>query len=169
MILYHEASPAALSSITTKGLKCTSRGDKGSDQSIIDTDALLDSRRPDELVEAGVSRDNNLYAYVGTDAHIIDIATGDVVAITEYTKARDGHLLRLDVDRDRCFVSDLDAYDRLRRGVKDQMPRRTLEQWADEYWSRVIPMRRYHIGTIRRPEVMITYSLPAECIHSAAA
>lgn len=165
MIFYHEASAEAFSSILKDGLKCTSRGAKGNEQSIIKTDELLDKRRTEQLLSKGISRDNNLYAYIGTDANIIDITSGKIIDIEQYTQMRRGHLFRLDVDQKRCYVSNLDAYDRLRQGVENKLPQQTLNQWADEYWSEVIPLNKYHVGLIRRPEVMITSDIPAERIY----
>lgn len=61
MRLYHEISSDSLKGTLRKGLKRTSRGEKGDDESIIKTDRYLDSVRPTALKKLDLSRSNNIY------------------------------------------------------------------------------------------------------------
>src|SRR5690606_87943 len=128
MIVYHEIDPSSCEAALKDGLKRTSRGEKGDDELIKTTDELLDSRRPSGLSQAGVSRDNNLYAYLSSDDHIIDIKDGLEKPISEFTDRGEQVLLRLQVDSDKVYVSDLDRYDRLKEAVASGLGQPVLEE-----------------------------------------
>lgn len=164
MKLYHEASRAAINSILSEGLKRTSRGEKGGDDAIIRTDKLIDECRTPAQTQLELSRDNNLYAYVGTDDFVVDIADGRHTELDRYSKSGTQVLLELDVDETKAFVSDLDIYDAIRRGVAEGMPLESLKEWAKKYWESMIRLDNYHLGAISRPEVMITYDIQPHCM-----
>ena len=158
MPLYHELSPEALRNALADGLKRTSRGDKGQDEAIKKTDTYLDRRRPDALRKHGVSRDDNIYAYLGTDRTMIDIRDGRTIPLAEHPDP-DSRLVMLSVDPSDCFVSDLDRYDTLRQAITDKKPV-DLKALAADYWQHVIPLPDYQPGSVRRPEIMVTRDLP---------
>ena len=158
MILYHEVAKDSVEKILADGLKRTSRGDKGDQTDIIQTDAYLDDHRPDAVRKQGVSRDDNLYAFVGTDYSLIDITNGATVPLTDYPN--DGSvLLRIAVDEVACHVSDLDRYDAVKAAIANHETA-TLAELADTYWTSLTPLRDFKIGDILRPEVMITTDIP---------
>lgn len=157
MNVYHEASETSLGSILKDGLQCSDRGAKGQDGDIIKADEFLDERRPKALKQAGASRCNNVYGYVGTEGTVVSITDGSVVRLE---KKREGYgaVLLLDIDPTRCFVSDLDTFD----AVKDALvsgDTKTAERLAGDYWQSLVPFTRYRWQQIRRPEVMITYDI----------
>ncbi len=159
MIVYHEVSPDSLDSIRQKGLKCTSRGEKGDDSSIARTDKLLDASRPDYLKQVAVSRDDNLYAYVADGSKLIDIKDGKSVELEDFIKKSEQTVLRLSIDPKRCYVSDLDAFDQLKDGIENDEDPDKLKRLINRYWQKLIPLEQFNIGGIRRPEVMITYDI----------
>lgn len=72
-------------------------------------------------------------------------------------------VLLLDIDPERCFVSNLDTFDK----VKDTLTSgntKTAEQLAATYWQSLVPLTRYQWQQIRRPEVMIPYDITPEHI-----
>ena len=164
MIVYHEIDPSSCGAVLKDGLKRTSRGEKGDDELIKTTDELLDSRRPSGLSQAGVSRDNNLYAYLSSDDHIIDIKDGLEKPISEFADRGEQVLLSLQVDSDKVYVSDLDRYDRLKEAVASGLGQPVLEELADTYWRAVISLKLYQPHSLRRPEAMITYDINSQLV-----
>lgn len=157
MTLYHELSPDALVSALREGLRRTSRGEKGQDDAIKKTDAYLDQHCPAPLRAKGVSRDDNIYAYLGTEDTLIDIRDGRTVPLTDRPDPT-SKLLRLSVDPAHCYVSDLERYDAVKRAI-DQHSDTQLAALATEYWQHITPLASYGPGSIRRPEIMITCDL----------
>ena len=163
MTLYHEIPGDTRESILRDGLKRTSRGDKGDDAAIQQADKYLDDRRPAALRENNVSRDDNIYAYLGDDRSLVDIRSGDVVPLNRHPDP-DSSLLRLSVDPALCYVSDLDRYDALKQALEAGSADDLLEAQAAAYWDALIPLASYQSGSIRRPEVMITRDIAPEDI-----
>lgn len=147
-----------------EGLKRTSRGEKGDDSLIIRVDALLDSCRPDELRQAGVSRDDNVYGYVADGDCLIDITDGRAVKLSNFINRSDQAVLRLHIEPERCYVSDLDAYDKVADAFGQGAGKELLRQLARRYWTSVRGLQYFGAGDIRRPEVMITYDIPPDAI-----
>lgn len=164
MKVYHEANPKAVDSILREGLQCTSRGDKGDDQNIIKADYCLDSNIPGKLKALGVSRDNNLYAFVNIGDRIISITNGQEMPIQQFLQQSNQAVFCLEVDPGRCFVSDLDIYDQIRQAIKAQSPKEQLAELSAAYWQKLTPLSQFKPGQILRPEIMITYDLPPDCI-----
>lgn len=162
MPLYHEVAKDSVEKILADGLKRTSRGDKGDQTDIIQTDAYLDDHRPAALRKQGVSRDDNLYAFIGTDDVLIDITNGATVSRADYPK-EGSVLLRITVDEAACYVSDLDRYDAVKAAIANHETA-TLAELADAYWTSLTPLRHFEIGDILRPEVMITTDVPPQQI-----
>ncbi|HSH55292.1 MAG TPA: hypothetical protein VK983_00540 [Candidatus Limnocylindrales bacterium] len=161
MIVYHEVSPEAVSSIREKGLKRTSRGEK-SDDAIAQTDQFLDAHRLPELVDASVSRDNNLYAYVVEDEKIVSITDGARMSLEDFIQQSQQALLSIEVDPQRCYVSDLDQYDAVQKALEEKNS--SAERLARDYWQSLIRLNAYEQGAIKRPEIMVTYSLPSSAV-----
>lgn len=159
MKVYHEIRPETLESALKNGLVCTSRGDKGDDTAIVNTDKFLDNHLPRALAQQGVSRDNNLYAYVHTDGAVIDITNGAHVPIDTFVASSKQQVLELDIDPERCFVSDLDSYDALKSAFEHPTDQPKLELLAKSYWNKVTPLSQFNPSSIRRPEIMITYDV----------
>jgi|GEM_PF-3474691 len=158
-IAYHEISFDDLKDALINGLKCTSRGDKGDDEHIIETDHMLDSQRPAILREQGVSRDSNLYAYLASGDTVIDITDGQTIPLTTFVKRSKQAVLALTINPSRCFVSDLDAYDEVKSAFANRSSASALRHLAERYWKTVVPLNEYAPFQIARPELMITYDI----------
>ena len=163
MNVYHVANPDSTGSILANGLERTSRGDKGDDKKIIKTDMFLDAKCPSELKNKGLSRDDNIYAYVVTDGMVMDITDGTPVPSDKFIE-KNNRTLELEVDEKRCFVSDLDTYDSLMSAFASDANESTLNTLAKSYWDKVTPLEKYINGQFRRPEIMITYDLAPNAI-----
>lgn len=162
MFVFHQVDPSTLSAVLTHGLKRFSRGEKGADGLIMKTDAFLDERCPKIVKEQGVSRDNNIYAYLTDKESIIDITDGSQIPIKTFIAQSTQAVLRLDINPARCFVSDLDTYDALKAALEARGDPSKAEQLAESYWNKLTPLTNFEIGSIRRPEIMITYDIPAD-------
>jgi hypothetical protein len=161
---YHEVSKESLGDVLKHGLKRVSRGEKSDDQIIYKTDQFLDNRRSNKLAQAEVSRDNNVYAYVAIDDHILDITDGKLVAVSRFIHKSEQCVLRLSLDPTKCFVSDLDTYDRLKQAIKNNESLGIQEDLAKKYWTKVLPFYEYNRNKIYRAEIMVTYDIPPENI-----
>ena len=164
MIVYHEVSNDALDSVLEEGLVRTSRGEKGDDSSIAKTDELLDGNRPAALREIGISRDDNLYAYLSSDTSLIDITDGSLVPLDTFIKNSDGAVLALTINAPQCYVSDLDQYDAVKEAVENDNDIETLQEMSETYWNSLVPLDEFTPGDIDRPEVMIPYDILPENI-----
>ena len=154
MVLYHEISQNLLPDALKNGLRCTSRGEKGQAAAIIRTDEFLDSICPPELKQRGVSRDNNLYTFLGNETAVKDIKTGGYVPLSNYRK-QGRQLLRLQVPFGNCFLSNLDLYDAVKQNIQ-QLSEAELRQLGVRYWAAVVPLEQADLAMVPRPEVMIT-------------
>lgn len=164
VIAYHEIKQSEQHSALRHGLKCTARGDKGSDKSIAKTDKLLDECRPPELRAAGVGRDNNLYCYLQDGGKIVDIRDGTHKDWWNIIESPNHRLIEVEVDPDRSFVSDLDLYDDIKETLRHGHLREA-KMLAAVYWSRLLPLSEYsHRRGFRRPELMVTYDVPPTCL-----
>mgnify|MGYP003596682327 CR=1 FL=1 len=167
MLVYHEITPDALGTVLQNGLKKTSRGAKGSDKAIIQTDQFLDKSCPEQLKSQGVSRDDNVYAYIRDGDSIIDITNGEPIPLRQFIKRSKQKVLELDVNPSRCFVSDLDTYDALKEALINNENQDVLDTLASSYWSKVAKLTESDATTTRRPEILITYDVPAGDIRPA--
>jgi hypothetical protein len=73
-------------------------------------------------------------------------------------------LLRITADPTKCYVSDLDLYDTVKRAMELQEQDTTLENLAEKYWQKIVSLDEFEVGMIERPEVMITYDISPENI-----
>jgi hypothetical protein len=153
--IYHQIAADGWAHVKKEGLKSNSRGAHGDDQLLVKTDTFLDDQLPQKLKDAGVSRKNNSYGYLGNTKAVIDILTGTSVSVSE-KNAEDLILLQLDVNNERCWVSNLDLYDEVKRALDRGVD---VKQAARRYWQALTRLDQYR-GSIVRPEVMITYDIP---------
>lgn len=160
MIAYHEANPDTVSSILQKGLQKTSRGDLSNHAIRAQTDRLLDDNRPEALRLAGLSRDNNVYAFLYMDGTLTGIDKGEPLTVEEYVRNTDQAVFCLTIDPTRTYVSDLDAYDSVAKLLQTGADEQTIAAAARRYWSTIIQLSSYEAGQIKRPELMITYDIP---------
>lgn len=158
-VAYHETNPDNLGATLTHGLRRTSRGDKGDDPDIKRTDDLLDALRPESLLAAGVSRDNNLYAYLCTDKSVVDITDGSLVSRPKFIQRSTQAVLELEIDPRRCYVSNIDTYDALKDALT-HYGTLAAEKIAHNYWNSLIPLVDFTLSSIKRPELLITYDIP---------
>ena len=168
VIASHPVNSDDLESILEDGLVRHSRGELGDDKAIVATDQLLDKRRPDSLLVAGVSRDDNIYAYVHIHGHVIDIVDGSELTVAEFIRQSEEVVLELRLDAARCFVSSLDQYDALKHAMIDGATASLLDSLADQYWHSLVPLTDYDRRTIARPEIMITYDVKPSDITKCA-
>lgn len=159
MVIYHQVAAGTVADLKAQGIKKGDRGTKGQDKAIIRTDKLLDAHRPERILRAGVSRCAAIYCYLGTETEVIDITDGSVVPVAKLKVKPGQALLRLTVDAPRCWVSDLDAFDSLKQAITKHQTEDQLLQLAQNYWQTLVRLDAYQAGSIRRPEVMITYDL----------
>lgn len=164
MIVYHEVDPSALQSVIKHGLKRKGRGEKGNDSLIAKTDQFLDSLCPVYLRQAGVSRDDNLYAYLSFDGRVTDITSGNDKSVDTLIENSKQAVLKLAIEPDVCYVSDLELYDQVKKAINDGEKAEKLVDLAERYWKEVVPLSRFNRRDMRRPEVMITSDVPPDSI-----
>lgn len=122
-------------------------------------DEFLNQHCPTHLSQAGVDRRANVYGYLlAVDGRVIDIADGEIKAATKLVGLAGHSILRVQVLPDRCYVSDLDAYDAVRQSLDEADDTRATEL-AAVYWRRLTRLVDYN-GALRRPEVAIIYDVP---------
>ena len=100
---------------------------------------------------------------MGDESTMIDIDDGQRVSIQEKKRRNNLALLRLKVNPQDCWVSDLDAYDAVKAAITDHKPRYVLLALCNDYWGKVQPLATYS-GGIQRPEVMITQDIAPSAI-----
>lgn len=159
MVVYHEVDSSSLGSILKKGLRRASHGEKSDESAVAKADTYLDGCRPSELEQVGVARSENLYGYVVHDNKIINITDGRAVDIATFVNSTNQVVLRLHIAPERCFVSDLDAYDTLKAAIENKSDDGALQRLSKKYWNSIIPLAEFSVGAIQRPEVMITYDI----------
>lgn len=163
-VAYHEINPDTLTETMTQGILRTSQGDKSKDRAIQKTDAFLDTHCPVRITALKLSRSNNLYGYLGDETTLVDISTGERISLAAFSTKSKKSILRLAVDPIRCYVSDLDLYDTIERALELNEQDSTRETLAKHYWNKLIRLDKYEPGSIKRPELMITYDLPPDVI-----
>lgn len=173
MIIYHEVKPKLLKSVLQHGLDRTSRGEKGDDQLVVKTDKFLDEKRPSHIKHTGLSRNNNLYGYMSIDDKIIDIYSETdshphLRTLNDFMKSERHHsvILQLTIDPKKCYISDLDLYDKVKKAIGRGEPSSYLDNLAVTYWSDIKPLSKHFAlsDLPKRPEVMVTYDVTPEHI-----
>jgi hypothetical protein len=160
MIAYHEIQKDCLDAALKEGLKTSSSGDKN-DKYISKTDDLLDHNIPHQLKRAGINRNSNLYCYFAYKNKVLDITDGQFKDPLILSKSADHILLKVNVDSTRCYVSDLDLYDKMLNEVKYSKVA-NAQKLAQKYWGTITRLDIYnHEQGVERPEVMVTYDIPS--------
>lgn len=163
MIVYHQAARPSINAIMQHGLKASMSGSKSQDSAITQTDQYLDSQRPSNLIQANLSRQHNSYAFVPSGANsLINITDGSIIAVDQLRLDSSQVLIQLEVDPQRCFVSNLDMYDAIKAAHQGHADSRQLQELAQKYWRKLIPLSDFNFGVVSRPEVMITYDVPVQ-------
>jgi len=164
MQVYHEIQPDELGSALQNGLMRADRGEKSNDLSIVKTDHFLDEHCPERLKELGVKRTSTIYAYLRVGDSIVDIVDGARRAVYDFIASSKQIVLELDIDPNRCFVSDLDTYDAVKSALSNHENQQVLDTLARSYWSKIRPLSEFEPSMVQRPEAMITYDIPASSL-----
>jgi hypothetical protein len=95
----------------------------------------------------------------GDDKEIIK--TDNLKGVHEISRSKSQALLRVSVVSTCCYVSNLDLYDEvllcLKRGNAAK-----AKKLADKYWHELTRLDKYdHSNGFIRPEIMVTYDIPA--------
>jgi hypothetical protein len=160
--IFHEVEKSKLDEVLKEGLKKQPRGSKGNDENMVKADEVLDAKRPLDLKEAGVSRDNNLYGYLLYRDKIVDITDGSLKDINKLSQSSEQVLLKVNVDDNRCYVADLDLYDQIIEVINNAVEGQFINDLTHEYWQKLTRLDHYdHTNGFKRPEVMVTYDVPA--------
>jgi len=158
MRVFHEVEPDSVDIVMERGLVIGASGEK-TDRYISMTDTFLNSYRPDALIQKNINRETNLYCYLGTGNAIIDISSGKHIPVQTFANSRPQALLQIEVETDKCYVSDLDLFDQVMEFLKNS-DEENAEQVAYTYWSSLQLLQDYD-GAIHRPEVIIPYNVPS--------
>lgn len=118
---------------------------------------LFDDRRPSDLLQRGVSRVSNIYAYLSLDEKIYDITNGEAITLEQLCQRSQQAILRLEVDETECYVSDLDLFDQIKAAYIDGVD---VEGLIDAYWRSLVNLNEFEPGAIDRPEAMIVSDVP---------
>lgn len=161
--LYHEVSSDSVDGILQNGIKRDKGGEKR-DAQIEKIDTFLDTHLPDNFESLGLNRRSVIYAYLEHEGNIVDITDGELVPLEKYESEKGTVLLRITVDPENCYVSDLDLYDTLKRAMQLDEQDSTREHLADQYWKRIVPLEEFQLGSIKRPEVMINADIEPKSI-----
>ncbi|HEX2286999.1 MAG TPA: hypothetical protein VHI10_19610 [Mycobacterium sp.] len=143
-----------MDTVLREGLQRHGQGEK-TDSASKEADNFLDSRLPSELASKGVGRQSVVYGYLSSDGKLVDIRSGAPIDIGDFASRRELTLLRMTVDSELCYVSDLNLYDRVKDAVQSAKPDEALDEYAEHYWANVVPLDTYEPGQHRRPEVLI--------------
>jgi hypothetical protein len=162
IIAYHEIQRHKLPSVQTRGLRRRETSDKYS-REIKRTNQFLDTHRAPEQAARGLSRMNAVYCYLAQDGKLVDITSGMLVEPERVITDKDHLLLQLTVDPSKCYVSDLDLYDQAKEAIEKQNSKKAAALGA-RYWQALYPYVAYRPGLMKRPELIVSYDIPAEDI-----
>lgn len=157
---YHALPRKTLQKTKSQGILLGMTGDK-TDRAIYRTDIFLNQYRPDAYKKQGLDRVRNIYCYLAVGNSVIDITSGTVERPTDIIEDEQQVLLLLDIDPQRCYVSDLDTFDEIKEHL--QSHKNAAMHLAQLYWQKIQRLSTYESG-IQRPEIMVTYSIPPSAI-----
>lgn len=157
--LYHATSDVSVDELTSKGLRCDTQR-AGENELMRKVNIFLDQHAPNVATQAELSRQHNIYGYLGIDDLIINIEDGTHIPLQDFTKDSLKTIVELRCDPAYCYVSNLDALDAVKHALQDNASESVLLQLAGDYWRSIMPLSVFAIGDIRRPEVMITNDVP---------
>jgi hypothetical protein len=163
VMLYHEIDPSTKDNVLNQGIKRGAEGRKN-DAGKKKVDAFLDTHMPDWAKEKQLSRHDAVYGYLVDGDKIVDITNGESVAVEQFIAKSHDALLRVMVDSDKCYVSDLDLYDTIIRAMELDEQDSTREHLADRYWERIVPLEKFELGMFARPEVIVTTDIEPRSI-----
>jgi hypothetical protein len=156
---YHEITTGRLGSVLKEGLKQGAKGDKSAAKAILKTDKFLDNHCPEVLKKAGISRQNNVYCYFAYKDGIVDITNGLLKDPLELSQSHEHTLLKVGVDPGRCYVSNLDLYDKILGKIKSN-DTYSAQHLTSDYWDQVTRLDNYdHSNGFNRPEILATYDI----------
>lgn len=181
----HKAPVESLPAIVATGLR---RAESNAQTpSELWTNHWLDRRRPAGLAGRGVRRGECIYCYLGINGRVLDVDSGDLVPRDRWLVGPDSVRLCLTTAPGTAFISDLDAYDRVRSALEQDRHHPRLPGLADRYWSRVVDVdtarEHYRLAgeslvadptgparlprELHRVEVLLTADVAPEDIHTA--
>jgi hypothetical protein len=166
VIIYHEVNKKTVKNVLRNGLKYGSEGAK-TDAKIKKADQFLDAHLPPDASRQ-LNRQKATYGYIAQGDSLIDIKNGQPVPLKGFLDQSSQALLRITVDPSRCYVSDLDKYDAVKRALELSQTDSRLKLLAEKYWQGVVALDSFVPGSVLRPEVMICYDVPPECITGVA-
>jgi hypothetical protein len=137
--VFHKTSRDSVSSVMSEGLRYGKEGSNGKDDRVRAANEFLNARCPTELKDEGVDRVECIYCYLGVgDGNVFDVESGRVLDHERWDLGPDNVKLRLLVDPENAFVSDLDAYDTLLDRMEERAGEDVLAALAREYWQRLV-------------------------------
>src|SRR5690606_15492069 len=99
-----------------------------------------------------IYRNSSIYGYLPIDArNVIDITNGQPIAVDELAKELEQEIVKITVNQQTCYASDLDAYDAVRKAVEAHVDESALQRLANSYWSKLVRLSDYETDGIRRP------------------
>lgn len=161
--VYHEVCPERIDQVLRDGIRCGGAGEKTA-AAEKQADAFLDAHVPTDYAERGLSRRHVVFAYLPIGDRLIDIKNGECVEVRTFASRREQRLVRIDIERTRCYISDLDCYDIVKEALNESWPAKALQRWATRYWAAVTPLDDYVSGQVRRPEVMVIGDVSADAV-----
>lgn len=160
MQAYHELPVSTLDKVLKQGLVQGETGSK-TDEDIHNTDVFLNRYRPALYERRGLDREKNIYCYLAFNDEVIDITSGTPKSPAAIVANKEQVLLLLQVDPQRCYVSNLDLYDQIVKLVKMNSPQ--AKKLAQDYWYSLQQLAAYD-DSMRRPEVIVTYNIAPSAI-----
>lgn len=156
--VFHKTSRDSLPSVLSDGLRCGEQGSHSQDDRVRAANEFLNGACPSELKSEGVDRKGCIYCYLGFgDDKVFDVESGRVVDLERWDVGADNAKLRLLIDPEIAFVSDLDAYDALLDRMEERAGEDVLAALAGEYWQRLV----------RLTDVSVHYRLEDEALVAA--
>ncbi len=137
--VYHGAKTDGLDSILSEGLKCEAKASGTQEDFVQKTDEILLRHRPAEFER--VDRQRALYAYLFLESSIIDTEDGRQLAPDEWRVEEGRSRLRLTINPESAYMSDLEAYDKLAAAVREGRDDE-YEELARAYWEHLAPLDR---------------------------
>lgn len=161
VVLFHQIKKETFDKVRAEGVKRGFSGDKR-DDAIAQADEFLTQHMPETFKSRGVDRKANIFCYLKDGHDVIDIKTGKKEHPSTINDGADQVLLEISVDPSKCFVGDLDLFDKI-KGVLEDNQKEQAEALADTYWSRVQPLTVYR-GEFKRPEAMVVCDVAPSAI-----
>lgn len=155
-LAFHEIKNDEVEEVLAQGLRLGRKGHKR-DKEINRTDDFLNEQRPSHTINHGIDRKTNIYCYLSSGNDAIDIATGSKKYPSEIISNPQQSLLKVNVDPEKCYVSNLDLYDRI-KALLHSNKISEAEGLARTYWEALLPLAKYK-SNFRRPELMVTYDI----------